>query len=326
MSATKFDLEKILAKVTAMLAKADSTEFPEEAKAFRAKAEQFMRQYRIEEEDLIASDQVSIEPEWMEMDICGRHNPFKNRYLNLIFAAAEHAGVQAVWGTDWKTDQIRISMCGYSGDLRMAAFLFNAARLVFKERLEPKVNPALSDEENIYRLRQSGIDRQRVAKMLWGEEEGGKHSAHAKVGRIYKQECERRGEIIALDGRGINLTEFKEAYARNFTGEFDSRLREARSGVDVAFGAVTLHGREERVKEVFYTRYPTLRPVPLPDVPEQAVEPSKPQKVRRWTKADEARYVRKYESAAAQAGQAAGKAAAAEVQIDRTPRARRLGE
>lgn len=324
MSTTKIDLEKILAKVTALLAKADATTFPEEAKAFRAKAEEFMRKYRIAEEDLIASDQTNISPEWMDFDVCSRHNTFKDKYLQIIFAVADHVGARAIWMTDWKTGQIRVAMCGYSGDLRMAAWLFNAARLVFKERLEPEVNPDLSEAENIYRLRQAGIERQRVARMLWGEEVGAKASAHGKVGRIYKEECARRGEPVALDGRGISLTDFRDSYARNFTNEFYRRLWEARQGADVAVGAMNLHGREERVAEAYYARYPHLRPKPKTDVENTDTKPARPVKERKWTAADEKRWYRATNSLAARAGQAAGVSAAREVEIDRTPRAQRL--
>lgn len=324
MSTTRFDLEKILDRVTKLLAKADSTEFPEEAKLFRAKAEEYMREYRIAEEDLISVDQVSISPEWMEMEVCGYHNAFRRDYVTLLHYVADHCGLEFAWYAYGKNGVSTAHMVGYAGDLRLAAFLFNAARLVFKERLEPDVNRDLSDEENIYRLRQSGIERQRVARMLWGDEIGSKASAHAKVGKIYKDECRKRGEDVALDGRGISLGDFREAYASNFTWEFGSRLRQARDAADSTGGALQLHGRKERVQEAFWGRFPQYRPEPQTGVEKAEKAPAQTSKPRKETKAERERYYRKYHSAAARAGEAAGRAAAAEVEIDRVPRAKRV--
>lgn len=323
MSATtKEQLERILRRVTGLLAKADATTFPEEAKTYRQKAEQLMREYRIAEEDLIASDATSVTPEYLEMEICGRFNTFQGSYETMGYWIFDHCGVMAARGVDWEANKFKFLMVGYAGDLRQAEFLFNAARIVFKNRLEPEVDPELSEAENIYRLRQSGITRWDVAVMMWGKEVGGTHSAHAKVGRIYKEECQKRGEAIALDGRGISLKDFRAAYASNFIWELERRLRQAREGVDVVQGGLELHGRKERVQEAFWTRWPQFRPSADPVPATKA--PAKPLKAKARTKKDDEAYYRRYHSPAARAGQTAGIAAAREVEMDRTPRAKRL--
>lgn len=318
-------LSRKLSQVTALLAKADSTEFPDEAKLFRAKAQELMQKYRIEEEDLIAVDPLSIQPEFLLIELCKITNPFEQSYLNLFYYVATHSEVEVAFKRNWKTGVLQAHVIGYPGDLRQVEYLFNSARLVFGERLEPQIKPELDEATNIYRLRQAGIERQRVARMIWGEEIGRKSAAHAKVGKIYKAECERRGESIALDGKGISLKDFRAAYAREFVWKVDERLRDARDAFDGTHGAVTLHGRKERVMEAFYTRFPEYRPSTEVVVAKDAPK-AKQAKPRKRTKADMERSYRMYHSPAALAGGSAGKSAAEEVELKRQPRQAKLQE
>lgn len=316
-------LEKMLGRVTALLAKADSTEFLNEEAALRSKAHELMQKYRIAEEDLIAEDATSVMPEYAEFEFCSTHNPFRMDYLRMLFHIADHCGVMTAYSTNWHTGDITVMAVGYSGDLRMLSWLLNATRLVFKERLEPEVRADLSEAENVYRLRAAGIERQRVARLIWGEEIGRKASAHARVGKIYKDECERRGEYVALDGKGLSLKGFRAAYAAEFVRVISFRLWEARQGTETTQGAIQLHGRSERISDAFYTRFPSLRPDDLPVLKEDRSKPTKP---RPMTKAEEKALYNQLHSPAAVAGKHAGRAAAEEVEIARTKPTGRLAE
>lgn len=321
------NIDSILKVVTGLLAKAEASKFPEEAKTLREKAQEMMQKYRLEEEQLIAQDPGSIEPILVEFPICKLDSPFRSEYLNLMWYIAGHSDVLATYKGDWHGTRMVIAQAvGYEGDARQTEFLFNAVKLAFAESLEPQIDSALSEAVNIYRLRQAGIERQRIARMMWGEEIGSKSSAHAKVGKIYKAECERRGEAILLDGRGISLNVFKESYAREFVWRIVDRLRDARDAVDGTFGAVTLAGRKERVQEAFWTHFPKLRPEPKTEVavPEKAPAKKKAPKPRRISAAAIERENRRYHSAAAQAGGSAGRDAADTVELTRQPRQGKL--
>jgi len=339
MTTTTIDLNRIMTLVQALLAKADSSEFPDEATAFRSKAEQLMRDYRIAEEYLIASDQVEILPEVHELWLgplkdstrATTKKPGSSYYQEwyaLAYAAATHSGVKMHyrWKTNHDTGEYGIwaVMVGYSGDLRLAELITANARIVFGERLEPKPDPNLSDRANAYRLRSAGITRDRAAKLIWSETS---HARAALVGKYYKEECAARNETPALDGRGISAALYRDEFARSFVDELDRRLCAARDAADSNGGALVLHGRTERVQEALWDEFPELRPQPKTDVaiPERA--PARKGRTPKpyWeTAAYRKERDRRY-SATGLAAQSAGRAAAADVPLDRVAPAKRVG-
>lgn len=347
---TAIDLNKIMGRVQALLAKADATDFPEEATSYRAKAEQLMREYRIAEEDLIASDQVEILPEVHELWLGPRYDStrasaggdgnrkgasYHQEWYNLAYSAAKHAGAEIHyrWKNNTETGEYGIwaVMVGYSGDLRLAELIYTNARMVFGERLEPKADPSLSDRVNAYRLRSAGITRDRAAKLIWGETS---HARAALVGKYYKEECAARGEAPALDGRGINAALYRDEFARSFVDELARRLRSARDAADSVGGALVLAGRAERILEAFYNVFPVFRPQPKTEVAERetdlAVPETAPARKGRapkpyWETAAYRRETERLHSGVAYAARSAGKRAAADVPLDRTAPARRVG-
>ena len=336
------DLQSMMAMVTALLAKADATEeqYPAEAATYRAKAEEIMAKFRIEANDLLAADSSAMEPVWVDFDLLNGHNEFKNHYLRMVREAAKHAQVKYAHYSDEYTGRVRIFACGFEPEIRVFEWILNAARLAFKERLEPDVKPELSDEENIWRLRQAGVTRARVATLLWGSDpkDG---PAHGKVGRIYKEQCRARGEAPALDGRGLSLDAYRTAYSDHFVRRLSERLADARDGVLSDGGALVLGSHDAKIAETFYARFPEIHPDRIKERREQreralvemaemrraaGLPERKERKPRpaKWTQEDERRWQRDHNSAAARAGRAAGESAADEVEIDRTRRKGRI--
>lgn len=312
-------LDDMMRKVEGLLAVADNPATPPEAADnYRAQAERIMRKYKIEEEDLLARGELSINAInvlFRTMGVYPSGNEFSNTYEYLVSCAIRHAGCEAVWA-GWKDGQRQIEIIGYEADIRYAEALFMSARLTFADRMEPKRDDGLSDMENVYRMRSAGMERIRIAHIM-GWEKGG-----AKVTRLYKQACEQRGEDATLTGKGNDVKQFREAYAEAFWGEFWHRLNLARMAVDneIGEGGLVLHGRKERIKEAMYERYPYLRPSATPARTGQT-----PARASRWTKADQRAYERR-NTAAARAGRQAGKKAAQEVEIKQGTPKRRLSE
>lgn len=327
------NLEEIMRLVASLLAKAESTQFEEEAKSYRERAEVLMRKYRIEEEALIAQDPSSIKPTFGGIDITTTGSQYRMRHSALFNEIAYHCGIRYVLKYSSGAQGFVAHAVGYDSDIRYAQFLHNAARLAMIEKLEPDVKPKLSDMENVYRLRSAGIDRQRIAKMLWGAES---HNNGLKVGRLYKQACEARGEDPVVSGRNINAKTYREVYAREFVRRFADRLRESRDGADTNLGSMQLHGRQERVDEAFYERFPEYRPsteVATPEGPCERCAKTKhasgkcsDHRVRPLRQMDLARYERMYESPAARRAAEAGHNAANGVELVRTPRTGKLEE
>lgn len=329
------------AKIQALLAHAEDEGNSEEARAtYRAKAEELMREYQIAEEELLAEDPTAAAPITASMMASDYYSEFQYSYMDMFRAVANHTGVRVHFkgekGADGKY-VINAKVVGYEGDVHYTEFPWTGVRLMFITRVDVRVNPELSDQLNAYFMRSSGLSRAQVATALWGSspKDG---VAHGKVQRLYLAECTARGEEPRVQGRGVNAKTYREVYARSFAEALRRRLREARDAVDNIKGGLVLHGRSERVDEAFYTLFPQYRPVPPEErLPAQPCEKCKTTKhdsgkckmhrPRAWTQADEARWVRMNESAAAEAGRAAGRRAADGVQIQRGgTRAQRVEE
>lgn len=330
-------------KIQGLIAKAESAQElgnNAEAAAYRSKAEQMMQQYRIAEEDLIATDQFASVPIMETIDIMessAYENPLRNYYWDLFSRIAQHAGVRingkyTGWGIDSK---LTAEMVGYAGDIAYAKFIWTSARLVFFTRIDVCVNPSLSDQENCYFMRNSGMKRNEVAYLLWGSARND-GVAHGKVQRLYLAECDKRGETPRVSGRGIQVDVYREAYAREFSAEFAYRLRAAKDAAGSSGGGLELHGRKERVDEAFYQKFPHRRPMgdeerkrmeqeaeeAEANCPDCAKTTSKTGKCKAHrptsvSAAEQRAYNRKYYSPEAQAGARAGEQAAQQVELAR---------
>lgn len=310
-------LDAMMSKIKSLIARADHPNTPEaEADTARNMAEKLMNKYRIEESELIESGALVGElskPGKVEVVISPYASEYMAQYQSMLSYAVSHTGCKMAVGSQWSDESggsLRIGhVVGYQADVRYAELLFMNAKIVFAERMEPKPNAELGDEENVYRMRSAGMERIRISALMgWGET----NSATAKVTRLYKKACAARGEDAALAGRGVSVTVFREAYAQAFVNEFWSRLYNARNAADGG-GGLVLADRSENVDEAFYEFYPHLRPVP---VERSLGEEKSAKKVRQYreSKADRARRERLY-SPAGMAGARAGANAAKEVNV-----------
>lgn len=320
------NLEKILGRIRKLLDRAEHANTPAgEADSCRAKAEHLMREYRIEEEQAIAQDPQVLAPVSRLIDVTASQE-FGNQYFSMLSWICDHVGarLRGVWTWDEtvRASVIKATLVGYDSDIRMAELLFTNARMAFTEHLEPKPDATLTDQVNAYRMRKAGIERNRIANALWKSamDDG---TAHGKVAALYKAECMARGEDPALSGRGVNAKLYRKEYAESFVHQIWRRLRAAREGADKIGGLPALHGREARVNEAFYERFPEMRPVPTTASKDIRVKPAKPGKAFKWTKKDEAE-LRRRNRPEAQAAQRAGRSAADSVAIDGTEQAARL--
>ncbi len=317
----------ILNKIRALLDKAESTEFEGEADLYRAKAEELMRKYRVEQEQAIAADPQSLKPVSRTFTVTDSAE-FGQQYYSMLHWIMAHVGakVRGRWAYDpeRRSSVIKATVVGYESDLGMAELLFTNSRMAFSDHLEPKPDPKLTDQTNAYLMRRSGMERHRVAALLWGAAPDN-GQAHGRVQKLYKAECEERGEKPALSGRGVNAKLYRKEYADAFAQRIWERLRRAREGADKVGGLPQLAGREERVTEAFYELFPEERPVPT--TASTTVVESKKAKVKapKWTKADEAAYQRRNRPEA-RAARGVGREAADTVKIDGSEGANRLNE
>lgn len=325
-----------------LIANAEDETLPAAARAnYRAKAESMMREYRVAEEEAIATEGVATVPvldKIVIMESRALHNPLRNQYWTMWSQIAKHCGIRIegkyVYAEDGES-RLEASAVGYEGDIRYAELLYTAARLVFLTRIDARVNTSLTDQQNCYFMRNSGMKRNEIARALWGSapDDG---AAHGKVQKLYLAECASREETPRVSGRGIQVDIYREAYANSFVNELGWRLHAASDAVDSAEGGLVLHGRKERVDEAFYNEFPHRRPMTDEEraareaaweAEEADCEPcaktkSKSGKCSRHrpthlSAADLRKYERLHHSPEAQAGGRSGRAAAKEVHIGR---------
>jgi hypothetical protein len=331
---TTTDLNAKMATIQGLLAKADSTTFPAEQAELLAKAEMLMRKYRVAEEDLIASDTSAVMPGMVSMLVHSYHTPYAREYMDMLSEIVHHVGLigvrRASDSTKGETYGRYMDVFGYDGDLRMVTWLWSAARLVFASHLEPEYNPKASEQVNAYNMRAAGMLRKDIAERLLGENTPANRS---RIQRLYLAECAYRGEQPAVAGLGTDAATYRRGYARGFVDRLVTRLRLARDAADVAGGALVFKGRAERINALMYSVYPHLDPAnrqptagvvaPVSTACERCDRnPSggcKKHPARKlWTQADEAKWQRQNTSQSAVAGQRAGAAAAAKVEVNRT--------
>jgi hypothetical protein len=79
--------QKLLNRVRALLAKAESTDHPAEAEAFTEKAHELMARYGIEQAQLAADGKITDEITTMQVDMTGSYTAEKTRLLSQIALA-----------------------------------------------------------------------------------------------------------------------------------------------------------------------------------------------------------------------------------------------
>jgi hypothetical protein len=262
-------LRKIMLRVERLLAIADSPgATPDEAATARQQAETYMTQYRIAEANLDATEKarMGIRPTSRKWDICPSNSEFLTEYRLMAMYIVSHIDGMAVSSHRWEDGTAGIyvlEVFGFESDIAYGEMLWNSARIAFGKRLEPTVDPALDDIDNVYAMRCAGMERGRIGIIMgWGGE-GTK--GPGKVTRLFKQACERHGEDPkVLTGKGNNMKTFRVSYAKAFADELWSMLwnLQTQRGLDSA-GTLVLASRKDEIVEALYTKYPSLRPRPV---------------------------------------------------------------
>lgn len=265
-------LEGMLRKVQALLARADHPNTPQpEAESCRAKAEELMTNYRIDEAMLSLEGKQGTElvPGWKQFDICDEQSEYRSYYRNIFAYVLSHVGVKGVTrsvgkqgtrpdGSTFTYYVLEADVCGYASDLAITELLFTACQVAFQSRLEPKYDSTLSDQLNAYLMRSAGMEGWRIAQAIYGKDD---RSLRPKVRAMFKKEAEARGEDpTALLGKGNSMKDYRESYALGFADTIYNRLARMRQARGDNERGMVLLSRNERIEEEFYAKYPKLRP------------------------------------------------------------------
>lgn len=257
--------ENILDKVRKLIALAEHANTgAAESETFRQKADALMFKYRIEEATLIASGRLSGEsnmPNWRTVEVANYGSEFASYYQKIAVVVAQHVGARIKF--DYRDGMMVANLCGYVADLMYAEVLMTSCILEFGRRMEPKVDPSLSNAENAYTLRAGGWERKRIAKVLFGdwETENEMKAKNRRVTALIKAHAVSIGEDPnELLGRGNNIAKYRLSYSHGFVDQIAVRLHRMRTANGEDGSGLVLADRSERINESFYEKYPSMRP------------------------------------------------------------------
>lgn len=111
--------EKVLGRVRALLAKAESTTFPEEAEALTAKAQELMARYSIDAALAAGGRGPTGRPSQVTMVV---ENPYVSPKVHLLSAVARANRCEAVWSKSEGT----VMVFGFPVDLEAVELLFTS--------------------------------------------------------------------------------------------------------------------------------------------------------------------------------------------------------
>jgi Protein of unknown function (DUF2786) len=191
------DEPRMLGRIRALLAKAESTDFPEEAEALTAKAQQLMAQHSIDEALLAAGAGGAHEPGACRI---GVDNPYEAPKAVLLDAVAEANRSRSVWSKD-------LGFCtvvGFPADLEAVELLYTSLLV----QATTAMNGAGS---------RSGGRRE-------GAREGARERATSGRGPA------ARGGGAAVDG-GARTKSFRQSFLLAYASRIRERLAEATARV-----------------------------------------------------------------------------------------------
>lgn len=269
---------KMLERVRALMAKAASTTFPEEADAFRQKADQLMAEYAIEQwqvEELEAGRGTRPVPEKRMMNFdWWRTNPFRSQLWWLFDAVGKHCRCKVVTQkADYR--DMAIPVFGIRSDLDWFDMLFTSLMIQMIQKVDPQPRPDMTLNENLAMMREAGMPWElainRIIKM--GETEDYVIEEGTTFDEVYepwvhgyRRWCRATGHKQSK----VNQRTFRQAFAEGFAAEVSERLRrmarenETKWDMTHEAGSMALAVRDifQQVQEAVYAEWPDLRPHP----------------------------------------------------------------
>ena len=260
---------KMLEKVRALLAKADSTDFAGEAEVFRAKADQLMTAYAIEQWDVDAANGAQASrprPEARQMDFSwwtNRVAQHENLWCLFMDTARHCRCVVAVRGYG-SGGYSTMPVIGLASDLDYLDMLFTHLMLQMQQQMHPKVDTSKRLAENAFAMRSAGKSmregRDAMAPLLWAagmlpltnaQQEKVPYvtpetswqqlpsplqkSLVGRVRRAINEEAKRR-EVLVPD---VHPRVWQRSFAMGFVSEVGTRFRRMRTDQQAATGGST---------------------------------------------------------------------------------------
>lgn len=233
---------KIAERVRALLVKAESTSFPEEAEAFTAKAQELMAKYAIDQAVLEQGGRVGaaaggVRSLRIDLDV-----PYGSAKSSLLGSVARANRCQAVWDGAGKV----ATVFGYPADLEAVELLFTSLLTQATSAMLAASPPAGSDGKS---GRSGGLGALGALGGLGGRgRAGGRGTRSSGAGQGNRTRSFRHAFLLAFANRvGERLAEATRAAVHEASHEHGSDL------------TPVLVRREEAVEQAMAEAFPRLR-------------------------------------------------------------------
>lgn len=263
-------MEKILFRVRALLAKAASTEFEGEREAFLRKADELMETYAIEEVMLLQKDDSKAKLiTRRDMDISWWRSlkeldhDSKSEIYWLWTACVRFCRCVGGQFTTYDVHSQTVAVYGLPSDLSYLDLLFSDLLLQMVTQIRPKYDPDKSMGENIAQAKAAGMKYADIA--LWmGKPEwvvGGKPVDHGIMARAYKEFVQSKGDNWITVRPATYLWSYLESFCLTVRTRLYTIAQE-REGRSEQTGSMALALRDvkDQALDAFYEDFPHLKP------------------------------------------------------------------
>jgi hypothetical protein len=217
---------KILERVRGLIAKADSTQFPAEADAFRAKADALMLRYSISEFELKDPDQQSRAIITRDIDLSWyQTNPHNDELWTIALRCATHCRVRLV---GWQFTGLTVPAVGTEADLDYFDLLFTNLMLEMSNGLEPKPRTSEVMIEYLVRAKEAGMKWERIGDLMVGAGIADFPEYTRNVGvrftKLYTDYCTEHNRPRLR----VQPSVYQRSFAKGFMVEIGDRLAKIR--------------------------------------------------------------------------------------------------
>lgn len=212
--------EKLLERVRALIAKADGTDNPNEADAFRAKADALMLKYGISSWELKDANQNSRTIVSRDVDMSWYStNPHADQLWGMMQRVMIHCRVVTI---HWQYTGMTMPVVGTEQDLDYADLLFTNIMLEMSKGLEPKPSRSKEMIENLVMMKEAGMKWERIGELLIsiGQLDYYDRSVGVRFTKMYTDYCDQHGRPRLR----IQPATFQHSFAKGFEAEMKDRL------------------------------------------------------------------------------------------------------
>jgi len=280
------NLDNVLSKVRSLVQRAEHPSTPpDEAATCRAKADELMFKYAIDQAQLRDSQPAASQtkPGKIVIDLCDAGIPYESNFTQLVMVICEHTrcaclflGAQMdrsaldAWKIVYGDFKVQAEVYGFESDLKYFEILYTTLLLHMSNGIDPRPDASRTDEENAYFLHNSGLNWGEIARLYYparDPQHGGWNGVKVPSGEFYPGKVWKRAYdryLRANKGTAVSLppkfteaarTNWRQNFAESYVATLRRRLYMARSG-RAAGSDMVLRSSMQAIKDMMKGEHP----------------------------------------------------------------------